>query len=175
MAQEFTRNRITLNASSGSELVIGAADSNVLKTVHTVPASAQDNVIIEIVTGTNVTENIEVSIFKNADLVKTLAVVGGKKSVVEINNLQAGDLIKIKHPLSLDFDDALFPSSKVITDGIVFKSEGQNTMLMSNADGSDEILLYDGLNGGIHPSRTKGSIDFYHYYPLCRCSGVQGK
>jgi len=165
MAQEFTRNRITLNASSGSELVIGAADSNVLKTVHTVPASAQDNVTLEIVTGTSVTENIEVSIYKNTDLVKTLAVVGGKKSIVEINNLQAGDLIKIKHPLSLDLDDTLFPSSQVITDGIVFKSEGQNTMLMSNADGSDEILLADAADGGIHPSRSAGSIDFYHYYP----------
>ena len=165
MAQEFTRNRITLNASSGSELVIGSADSNVLKTVHTVPASAQDNVTLEIVTGTSVTENIEVSIYKNTDLVKTLAVVGGKKSIVEINNLQAGDLIKIKHPLSLDFDDTLLPSSQVITDGIVFKSEGQNTMLMSNADGSDEILLDDAADGGIDPSRSTGSIDFYHYYP----------
>lgn len=165
MAQEFTRNRITLNASSGSELVIGAADSNVLKTVHTVPASAQDNVILEIITGTSVTENIEVSIYKNTDLVKTLAVVGGKKSTVEINNLQAGDLIKIKHPLSLDFDDTLMPTSQVITDGIVFKSEGQNTILMSNADGSDEILLDDAADGGISISRSKASIDFYHYYP----------
>lgn len=165
MAQEFTRNRITLNASSGSELVIGGADSNVLKTVHTVPASAQDNVTLEIVTGTSVTENIEVSIYKNTDLVKTLAVVGGKKSIVEINNLQAGDLIKIKHPLTLDFDDTLVPTSQVITDGIVFKSEGQNTILMSNADGSDTILLDDAADGGMSASRAKASIDFYHYYP----------
>lgn len=159
MPQEFTRNRITLNASSGDALVIGASDSNVLKTVHTVPANAQDNVILEVVTGGSVTTNFEVSIYKNADLVKTLAVVGGKKSTVEVSNLQAGDLIKIKHPLSLSVNTDILPDTPSVTDGLKW---------YSNADPYGPYAGSDSLGSATllaTPGTTPTNVHQYHYYP----------
>lgn len=131
MAQEFTREKLSVADAFGNPVYIGSTKT----TIHTVPANSQDTITLYLKFGR--TARCEVTLFRSDgtndyELPNKYLGASGSIVPVEITNVQAGNTIKAQ--LS-----GASPNTKIyVTSGEISNAYVNNT----DSNGSDELVIF---------------------------------